>query len=156
MQRRVNQQLRSHQDAPGKMTQPPHSNKGILSALTYQADEVAAGREGKYTNGKDTAGVLEVAGMHSATELVERDGREDEICGDEVAGVKQGVDLAVRGIGVLIEEYLVGAEECDEGEEVDTWSGSVGGVGSDGWGEGKDAKWRLKMKGGGRRWVCFS
>ncbi|KAH7819350.1 uncharacterized protein MONOS_12017 [Monocercomonoides exilis] len=79
MQRRVNQQLRSHKDAPGKMTPPPHSNKGKLSALTYQADEVAAGREGKYTNGKDIAGVLEVAGMHSATELVERDGREDEM-----------------------------------------------------------------------------
>ncbi|KAH7820799.1 uncharacterized protein MONOS_5771 [Monocercomonoides exilis] len=77
MQRRVNQQLRSHQDAPGKMTPPPHLNEAILSALTYQADEVAAGGEGKYTNGKAFTGVLEVAGMHTPTELVERDGGED-------------------------------------------------------------------------------
>ncbi|KAH7815055.1 uncharacterized protein MONOS_11905 [Monocercomonoides exilis] len=53
--------------------------RGDIECTGVGADEVAAGGERKYTNGKDIAGVLEVVGMHTPTEFVERDGSEDEM-----------------------------------------------------------------------------
>ncbi|KAH7816584.1 uncharacterized protein MONOS_5873 [Monocercomonoides exilis] len=51
--------------------------RGDIECTGVGADEVAAGGEGKYTNGKDIYGELEAVGMHTPTELVERDGSED-------------------------------------------------------------------------------
>eukprot|EP00770_Monocercomonoides_exilis_P016609 MONOS_16582.1-p1 / transcript=MONOS_16582.1 / gene=MONOS_16582 / organism=Monocercomonoides_exilis_PA203 / gene_product=unspecified product / transcript_product=unspecified product / location=Mono_scaffold01883:13-1326(-) / protein_length=430 / sequence_SO=supercontig / SO=protein_coding / is_pseudo=false len=61
------------------------------------------------------------------------DGRGDveDGCGEGGAGGKLGAALAGRGAGVLVDEYLVGAVEGDEGEEVDIEVGvSGGGVGA--------------------------
>ncbi|KAH7819611.1 uncharacterized protein MONOS_16033 [Monocercomonoides exilis] len=59
--------------------------RGDIECTGVGGDEVAAGGERKYTNGKDIAGELEAVGMHTPTELVERDGREDEMCHAEEA-----------------------------------------------------------------------
>ncbi|KAH7826012.1 uncharacterized protein MONOS_13155 [Monocercomonoides exilis] len=51
--------------------------RGDIECTGVGVDEVAVGGVGKYTNGMAFAGELEVVGMHTPTELVERDGSED-------------------------------------------------------------------------------
>ncbi|KAH7818603.1 uncharacterized protein MONOS_8547 [Monocercomonoides exilis] len=115
------------------MTPPPHLNEEILSALTYQADEVAAGGEGKYTNGKDIAGVLEAVGGDEMLNKVADVISEQE----QRLGSTEGGEVGVGGEeGGSVESMMSRAGEGGGNGQI-CWRGEgCLGKNKDGWSKG--------------------
>ncbi|KAH7824675.1 uncharacterized protein MONOS_12593 [Monocercomonoides exilis] len=77
------------------------------------SDESKGDRRIEEVGGEDSEGVADGAGDMECN------------CGEESAGGKRGAVLAGRGVSILFDEYLVGVEEGDEGEEGRSRTGTV-------------------------------